>query len=102
MTSTGTMTNGAWSCVSFKKEAGMNQGDFDIDGTNNTGGMFTPVTGSHTLYLGKNDDASLFYDGLIADVRISNVERSADWIAATCANGAMPSTFAAVPTLVAP
>ncbi len=99
---TAVLTSGSWSCVSFKKLAGMNQGNYTIDGTTGTGGFFTPVTGSHTLFLGKDQAATLFLDADVADVRISNVERSDDWIAATCANGSDPSTFASVATLVGP
>ncbi len=98
----GAMTSGVWSCVAFKKEAGMNEGIWTVDGTDTPVVFFSPVSGSHTLYLGQQQGGSTFWDGLAADLRISNTDRSQDWIDATCANSTAPSTFASVATLVGP
>lgn len=52
----------------------------------------TNVSGQK-LAIGSNSETSLFFDGLIDEVRISNIARSQDWITTEYNNQNSPGTF---------
>jgi hypothetical protein len=60
-----------------------------------TAGARTAAYTASNLYLGSFDgtSSSLYYNGSMDEVRISNVVRSADWITTTYNNQSSPSTF---------
>jgi len=77
---------------------------FYIDGVLDTPSWFNTrsgATGSSTKLLigkGSKDGATSSWDGLIGEVRVSNVELSADWIATEYANMTAPGSFLTVST----
>ncbi len=78
--------------------------NFYVDGSLDTPTWYTINSGttnkSDKLLIGKGskDGATSSWDGLIDEVRISNVELSADWIATEYTNMTSPATFHVVST----
>jgi hypothetical protein len=92
--STGTVNNNTWRYVCFVKNG--TSGKYYIDGVSDA----TPTAaldvayGSNDFVIGKDyRDNRGFFNGLIDEVRISNVARSPEWIATEYNNQNSPSTF---------
>ncbi len=58
-----------------------------------TGTGVNPISGVDNFILGGYDPTSYFYNGKIDEFRVSNVERSADWIKASFMNQGSNSVF---------
>jgi hypothetical protein len=69
-----------------------------INGSENSSGTVDrsiPITTNH-LTIGNNNLHSRSFDGIIDEVRISDIARSADWIKTSYNNQSLPSTFYSV------
>ncbi len=75
-----------------------NSMNFYVNGVNSAGSLSSPgsiATNNKPTYIGKGllDLQTLFFNGVEDEVRVSNVARSASWIASEYNNQSSPSTF---------
>lgn len=69
----------------------------DVGGSySGTGGVFSAGTSNGYIGAIREDGSVLYFNGIVDEVRISSVERSADWIATEYNNQSSPSTFYSV------
>jgi hypothetical protein len=90
-----TVSLNTWHHVTLVRSGG--QVTFYIDGVQDSGWKAmtkTPTISNTTAKIGAHGDLSgNFFDGFMDEVRISNISRSTDWLAAEHANQLNPGTF---------
>jgi hypothetical protein len=86
-------TTGVWSHIAVTLSGGTVA--HYLDGSNNGSGTgtATPGDGGTAAVIGSRTDHATMFKGGIDEVRVSNIARSADWIATEYNNQSSPSTF---------
>lgn len=90
------VTVGAWNYIGFGWDTTDRYSQTNATQTSASTDALTSIrTNTDNLYIGKNNDATdpYGYDGSMAELRLSNVKRSLDWMMTTYNNLLSPSTF---------